>query len=58
MKPRLLIFTWAQPLTAQTLRIHHIDVEQGAATLFVAPGGKTLLVDSGKNGTVPRFKLR
>jgi beta-lactamase superfamily II metal-dependent hydrolase len=41
---------------AQNLRIYHIDVEQGAATLFVSPGGKTLLVDSGKNGHGPRIK--
>lgn len=41
---------------AQTLRIYHIDVEQAGATLFVAPGGKALLVDSGKNGMGPRIK--
>jgi beta-lactamase superfamily II metal-dependent hydrolase len=41
---------------AQNLRIYHIDVEQGAATLFVSPGGKTLLVDSGRNGHGPRIK--
>lgn len=41
---------WAGPSWAQTLRIYHIDVEQGDATLFVAPNGNTLLVDSGKNG--------
>lgn len=41
---------------AQTLHIYHIDVEQAAATLFVAPGGKTLLVDSGKNGMGTRLK--
>jgi len=35
---------------AQTLRIYHVDVEQAAATLIVSPGGRTLLVDSGKNG--------
>ena len=34
---------------AQTLRIYHIDVDQAAATLFVAPGGHTLLIDSGKD---------
>lgn len=32
---------------AQTLRIHHIDVDQGDATLLVMPGGRTLLVDAG-----------
>jgi competence protein ComEC len=44
-------FSWAQGL-----RIYHIDVEQGAATLFVSPGGETLLIDSGKNGHGPRIK--
>src|SRR5688572_21510617 len=43
-------------LSAQDLRIYHIDVEQGDATLFVAPGGKTLLVDSGKNSHGSRIK--
>ena len=38
------------PASAQTLCIYHIDVEQADATLFVSPGGRTLLVDSGKNG--------
>jgi competence protein ComEC len=40
---------------AQTLRIYHIDVDQASATLFVSPGGHTLLVDSGKNGHGPRI---
>jgi hypothetical protein len=31
---------------AQQLRIYHIDVNQADATLFVSPGGHTLLVDS------------
>lgn len=44
------------PLSAQNLRIYHTDVEQGDSTLFVAPGGKTLLVDSGKNGHGSRIK--
>ena len=46
----------AAPLCGQSLRIYHIDVEQGDATLLVAPGGKTLLVDSGKNGHGERIK--
>jgi competence protein ComEC len=41
---------------AQGLRIIHIDVEQGDATLFISPSGKTLLVDSGKNGHGDRIK--
>jgi competence protein ComEC len=40
----------------QTLRIYHIDVEQAAATLFVSPSGKTLLIDAGKNGHGLRIK--
>ena len=40
----------ASSASGQTLRIYHIDVEQGDATLIVTPSGKTLLVDSGKNG--------
>ena len=40
---------------AQELRIYHIDVEQAAATLIVSPGGRTLLVDSGKNRQGPRI---
>jgi competence protein ComEC len=40
----------ARPLCAQSLTIHQIDVEQGDAALVVMPNGKTLLIDSGKNG--------
>ena len=42
--------------SAQTLRIFHIDVEQADATLFVAPGGKTMLVDSGQDGSDDEIK--
>jgi beta-lactamase superfamily II metal-dependent hydrolase len=52
----LSVFLFVSSSHAQTLRIYHIDVEQAAATLFVAPGGKTLLVDSGKNGMGSRVK--
>lgn len=41
---------------AAKLRIYHIDVDQGDATLFVSPGGHTMLVDCGKNGHGPRVK--
>ena len=41
---------------AQTLRIFHIDVENGDSTLFVSPSGQTLLVDSGNNGQGERIK--
>ena len=46
----------ASRASAQTLRIYHIDVDQASATLFVAPGGKTLLVDAGKNGHGSRVR--
>lgn len=45
-----LAFIWLADTHAQTLRIYHIDVGQGDATLFVSPSGHSLLVDSGKNG--------
>jgi competence protein ComEC len=51
----LLVFV-AFSATAQSLRITVIDVDQGAATPFVSPTGKTLLVDSGKNGHGARVK--
>ncbi len=37
----------AAPVGAQQLEIHHIDVDQGDATLVVTPNGSTLLIDSG-----------
>lgn len=46
----------ATPASAQTLRIYHIDVDQGDATLLVSPSGRTLLVDSGKNGHGSRVR--
>jgi beta-lactamase superfamily II metal-dependent hydrolase len=42
--------------SAQTLRIYHIDVEQADSALVVMPNGKTLLIDSGKNGHGKRVK--
>ena len=50
-----LLFTF-QTANAQNLRIYHIDVEQGDATLFISPTGKTMLVDSGGNGRGSRIK--
>src|SRR5215212_10052502 len=42
------------PLAAQTpakaLQIYYIDTEGGQATLFVAPTGESLLVDTGNPG--------
>src|SRR5688572_23816640 len=46
----------AGPLGAQTLRIYQIDVEQADAALLVMPNGKTLLIDSGKNGQGQRVR--
>jgi len=46
----------ASPAFGQSLRIYHIDVEQGDATLIVSPGGRTLLVDAGRNGDGDRIK--
>jgi beta-lactamase superfamily II metal-dependent hydrolase len=51
----LTLLAFAHPTTAQTLRIYHIDVDQGDATLLVAPNGQSLLVDSGRNGHGPRL---
>lgn len=43
------VATFATAVNAQTLTIYHIDVDQGDATLFVSPTGRTMLVDSGPN---------
>ncbi len=51
-----VLFLFALPSWAQNLRIYHIDVEQGEATLFISPSGQSLLVDSGKNGHGARIK--
>jgi competence protein ComEC len=40
----------AQPKPAKTLDIYVIDTEGGKATLFVAPSGETVLLDSGNPG--------
>ena len=55
----LLLALFSRPAAAQELlAIHHIDVDQGDATLVVAPNGRTLLIDAGLTGrgdTVARF---
>jgi beta-lactamase superfamily II metal-dependent hydrolase len=53
MRIWLLIAALAGPgaVLGQTLDIYYIDVEGGQATLFVAPGGQTVLVDTGNPGT-------
>jgi competence protein ComEC len=40
----------AQPASMKTLDIYVVDVEGGNATLFVAPSGESLLIDSGNAG--------
>src|SRR5688572_15256874 len=52
----ILLTLWAIPGFAQTLRIYQIDVEQADAALIVMPNGKTLLIDSGKNGHGQRIR--
>ena len=49
-------FLAATPLSAQTLRIYQIDVEQADVALVVMPNGKTLLIDAGKNNMGPRLQ--
>ena len=48
----LLPPAWAAPprQARDTLQIYFVDVEGGQATLFVAPGGQSLLVDTGWSG--------
>jgi beta-lactamase superfamily II metal-dependent hydrolase len=40
----------AQNKSAKTLQIYVVDVEGGNATLFIAPSGQSVLVDSGNGG--------
>ncbi|MBI2187024.1 MAG: MBL fold metallo-hydrolase [Acidobacteria bacterium] len=40
----------AQSRTGKTLDIYVVDVEGGNATLFVAPSGESLLIDTGNGG--------
>lgn len=40
----------AQPRTSKTLDIYVLDVEGGNATLFVAPSGESVLIDTGNGG--------
>ena len=42
----------AQTRTAKPLQIYVVDVEGGNATLFVAPSGESLLIDTGNAGAV------
>src|ERR1700752_1289904 len=40
----------SQTPTSKTLDIYVVDVEGGNATLFVAPSGQSLLIDTGNGG--------
>lgn len=40
----------AQNRTTKTLDVYMVDVEGGNATMFVAPSGETLLIDTGNGG--------
>src|SRR5437773_3588785 len=44
------MFPAEQTRTAKTLDVYVVDVEGGNATLFVAPSGESLLIDSGNAG--------
>src|SRR5262252_9259244 len=46
----ILALAAASGLPAQTLRIFAIDVEGGKSTLYVAPSGESMLVDTGYAG--------
>src|SRR5438445_9574030 len=46
----LLALAVPQTQSAKTLNIYVIDVEGGNATLFVAPSGESLLIDTGNIG--------
>jgi competence protein ComEC len=46
----LLVLCLAAYLHAQSLRVFAIDVEGGKSTLFVAPSGQSMLVDTGYDG--------
>jgi hypothetical protein len=43
-------FAAAQTRTAKTLDIYLVDVEGGGATLFVAPSGESVLIETGNPG--------
>ncbi len=55
-----LVFALAPQATTQNQRpldIYYVDVEGGAATLFVSPSGESLLVDSGHPGTIDAERI-
>jgi competence protein ComEC len=46
------VLATAQTRTSKDLQVYVIDVEGGNATLFVAPSGESLLIDTGNAGAV------
>lgn len=48
--PACLALAAVSPAAADTLRIHWIDVEGGAATLILTPAGESILIDTGMPG--------
>ena len=53
MLPVAVVVSFVAVVTAQTqrtLNIYLVDVEGGNATLFVAPSGESLLIDTGNGG--------
>jgi competence protein ComEC len=46
----IVALTTAQTQTRKTLDIYLVDVEGGNATLFAAPSGESLLIDTGNGG--------
>src|SRR5664279_3810973 len=49
--PGVLLLAFAALLpAAKNLEIYFIDVEGGQATLFVAPSGQSMLIDTGWSG--------
>ena len=41
------VFSFAQTRSSRTLDIYVVDVEGGNATLFIAPSGESVLIDTG-----------
>lgn len=48
--PLLLAALAPGPIRARQLNIHHLDADQGDATLIVGPAGGTLSIGSGDDG--------
>src|SRR5260370_42499075 len=56
----LPLVAWAAPRreARNTLQIYFVDVEGGQATLFVTPGGQSLLIDTRSPGNDGRSAYR